>query len=259
MLEAWHEETMEYVMRKGYIRAYDGRIRHLPMVRSPDESVAKQAQRQAINSPVQSIGSDLGLMTLGRLLPYLQKKGYDKWLKPCGFIHDAIVCLVREDKVAHGAQIVKTHMENNPLEEWFNWKPEIPILADAEIGRTLAETYELSPDQFMGKANRDKTFSDLLHEERDRLWVGYTDTPEEKKAKVLASIEAIETSIAQSSEIHSRPQKKAATIKRPRKAPSHAKKPHTRLDQGTRQKLSASRRRGPRSRKRNQPRKDAVA
>lgn len=163
MLERWHHDVQEYVYDKGFIRTFDGRIRHLPNVFSPDEATAKQAGRQAINSPVQSIASDLGLMTLGRLIPHINKKGYD-WIKPCGFIHDAIVCLVREDQVARGCALVKTFMENNPLQEWFDWTPEIPIIADAEIGRSLAETVELKPSMFMGKANAHKTFDELVAE-----------------------------------------------------------------------------------------------
>ena len=69
MLEQWHRDVQDYVSDKGYIRTYDGRIRHLPNVFSPDEGTAKQAMRQAINSPVQAIGSDLGIMTLGRTYP----------------------------------------------------------------------------------------------------------------------------------------------------------------------------------------------
>jgi len=167
MLEDWHRDVQEYVSSTGQIRTFDGRVRHLPNVFSPDEGVAKQAMRQAINSPVQSIGSDLGLMTLGRLVPYLNRKKLD-WIKPCGFIHDAIVCLVREDKIAHACDIVKRFMENNPLEEWFDWSPEIPIIADAEFGRTLAETHEMPPEMFVGKANRHKGYDELVRELEER-------------------------------------------------------------------------------------------
>lgn len=201
MLEQWHKEVQQYVSEKGYIRTYDGRIRHLPNVFSPDEGTAKQAMRQAINSPVQAIGSDLGLMALGRLMPYILENGLD-WIKPCGFIHDSIVCLVREDKVAEGCALVKHYMESNPLEEWFGWTPEIPIIADAEIGRTLAETYEIGPEQFVGKANRKKSFTDLLIEERDKT-LGYAlaEKDDERREKLMRQVEATETDIGLSSKI----------------------------------------------------------
>ncbi len=149
-LEQWHRDVDGIVREFGEIRTFDGRIRHLPNVRSPDEKVQKEAVRQGINSPVQSIASDLGLMTLGRLVPYLNKTGKNEWLRPCGFIHDAIVCLVREERAAEGAALVKRFMENNPLKKWFDWEPEIPIIADAEVGRTLSKTYELKPQWFIG-------------------------------------------------------------------------------------------------------------
>jgi DNA polymerase I-like protein with 3'-5' exonuclease and polymerase domains len=193
MLEVWHKDVQELVYRNGFIRTFDGRIRHLPGVRSPDESVAKQAMRQGINSPVQSIASDLGLMTLGRLMPYLRKRGYDEWFKPCGFIHDAIVCLVREDKVARAAATLKQFMENNPVSEWFGWEPEIPIIADAEVGRTLASTYELKPAQFQG-ANIDRSFSDLLQDEVNALTAKLANETDEKKradlSKTIAAVQA---------------------------------------------------------------------
>lgn len=161
MLEHWHETSQDIVFSQGQIRTLDGRIRHLPGVYSPEESVRKQAARQGINAPVQALGSDIGLMALGRLIPYLSEHGYDEWLKPCGFIHDAIVCLVREDMVAKAINIVKNMMESNPYEEWFGWTPQIPIIADAEVGRTLAQTYELSPDRFQGK-NKNNTYEEIL-------------------------------------------------------------------------------------------------
>lgn len=196
MLEEWHRDVQDIVRKQGYIRTFDGRIRHLPGVRSPDESVAKQAMRQGINSPVQSIASDLGLMTLGRLMPFLRKKGYAEWFKPCGFIHDAIVCLVREDKVAKAASILKQFMENNPVEKWFGWEPEIPIIADAEVGRTLASTYEIKPEQFQGK-NSDRSFSDLLGDELAGLRKKLSEEKDaDKRAKLTKTIEAVMADMA---------------------------------------------------------------
>ena len=196
MLEQWHQDVQHIVRKNGYIRTYDGRIRHLPGVRSPDESVAKQAMRQGINSPVQSIASDLGLMTLGRFIPFLKSKGYDKWLRPCGFIHDAIVCIVRENMAAKAASLLKHFMENNPLEKWFGWTPEIPIIADAEVGRSLASTYEIKPEQFQGKNSR-RSFNDLVLEEIASLTKKHdAESDPGKKAKLAASIAAAKADLS---------------------------------------------------------------
>jgi DNA polymerase I-like protein with 3'-5' exonuclease and polymerase domains len=201
MLEHWHDEVQQLVTRLpndggGMIRTLDGRIRHLPNVYSPDEGIAKQAMRQAINSPVQAIASDLGLISLGRLLPHIRKEGIDEWLKPCGFIHDAIVCLVREERAAEGCTLVKHFMENNPLHEWFDWEPEIPILADAEVGRSLAQTYELKPEQFN---NKKRSYTDLIGDEFSSLSTkAATETDRDKKVALLQSIAKLQLDIEMS-------------------------------------------------------------
>jgi DNA polymerase I-like protein with 3'-5' exonuclease and polymerase domains len=159
-LETWHRAVEDFVMEHGYVRAYNGRIRHLPMVHSPDESVRKQAIRQAINSPVQSFASDLGLMAIGILVPLIKKNGYDKFLKICGFIHDSIVYLVKEEHAAFAARLIKRVMENIPLQTWFGFKPSVPIIADVEIGETLADTYEFKPQHY-SKESGNKSFEDM--------------------------------------------------------------------------------------------------
>lgn len=159
-LAEWHRAVENFVRRHGFVRAYNGRVRHLPMVWSPDEGIAKQAVRQAINSPVQSIASDLGLMAIGLLVPYLRRTGKDKYIKVCGFIHDSIVYLVRNDKAAYAARLIKKFMENLPLKKWFGWEPSVPIIADVEMGPTLADTYELSP-KYYSQESGNKSFEEM--------------------------------------------------------------------------------------------------
>jgi len=159
-LSEWHSAIERFVKKHKFVRAFNGRIRHLPMVDSPDESIAKQAVRQAINSPVQSIASDLGLMAIGLLVPYLRRTGLWKNIKVCGFIHDSIVCLVKEEYAAKAIRLVKKTMENLPLKKWFDWTPAVPIIADAEIGYNLAETYEVAPKYF-SKESGNKTFKEI--------------------------------------------------------------------------------------------------
>lgn len=142
-LAEWHQRTEQFVRRNKFVRSFIGRIRHLPMVDSPDDSIAKQAVRQAINSPVQSFGSDIGVMAIGLITQYLKKTKLNRYIKVAGFIHDAIVFLVRDTHSAVAIRLARRFMENVPFKKWFGWEPTVPIVADAEIGKSLAETYEL--------------------------------------------------------------------------------------------------------------------
>lgn len=156
----WHQKTEKFVRKHKFVRAFNGRIRHLPMVDSPDESIAKQAVRQAINSPVQSFASDIGLMAIGLLMPYLRKTGMDRYIKVCGFIHDSIVYLVREDKTAVAARTIRKFMENIPYKKWFGWEPTVPIIAEVELGRNLADTYECK-ERHYSKESGNRTFRQI--------------------------------------------------------------------------------------------------
>lgn len=138
-LEDWYKQVESFVRRYGFVETATGRRRHLPSVRSNDEATAKAAVRQAINSPVQGTGSDLGLLAISRL--------YDDGIcnddfRVVGFIHDDIVCLAREKVAMKAVRILKRYMESNPLGD-FGFKPEIKITAAPSIGYNLASLLEL--------------------------------------------------------------------------------------------------------------------
>lgn len=137
-LGPWHERTREFVLRNKYVRSYSGRVRHLPMIDSPEEYIQQEAIRQAINSPVQEFGSSLGVMAIGRMNDEINSK----YLKIVGFIHDAIVVYVRKEYLDWGMRTVKRYMQTNPLEEWFGTKLKVPIIADCGFGENLGDIIE---------------------------------------------------------------------------------------------------------------------
>lgn len=137
-LAPWHEATRNFATRNGFVRSYSGRIRHLPMINSSEESVQQEAIRQAINSPVQEFGSSLGVMALGRMNEEIDPQ----YLQIVGFIHDAIVVYVKKKYLDWGMRTVKTYMQSNPLEEWFGTTLKTPIVADCGFGLSLGEVIE---------------------------------------------------------------------------------------------------------------------
>lgn len=137
-LVPWHEKMKAFACAHKFVRSFSGRVRHLPMIDSPEEYIQQEAMRQAINSPVQEFGSSLGVMALGRMNEEIDSE----YLKVVGFIHDAIVVYVKKEYLDWGMKTVKRYMQTNPLEEWFGTRLPVPIVADCGFGLNLGEIHE---------------------------------------------------------------------------------------------------------------------
>lgn len=138
-LPEWHESMRAFAKEHKYVRSYDGRIRHLPMIDSQDEGVQGEASRQSINSPVQEFGSSLGVMAMGRMNDELD----DEYLELVGFVHDAIYCYVRHEHLEWGIKTLKRYMESSPLREWFGLRMKVPMIADVSFGLHLGDMIEV--------------------------------------------------------------------------------------------------------------------
>ena len=95
------------------------------------------------NSPVQRFASDLGLISLARLTRDcpVDQTG-ERLIKPVAFIHDDLVCLVKEEYAEQAARYIKWYNENPPLYEWFALESPVPFKSDVEIGVNLGEMEE---------------------------------------------------------------------------------------------------------------------
>ena len=131
----WHERQRRVAHNLHRVSSPIGRVRHLPDILSSDNKVRMEAERQAINSPVQSMASDMMLFAMTELAPQL--KAREAYM--VGTLHDAIFFEVREDKVEEYAAVIKDTMENLPLKKTFGAELEVPIVADVEWGQHWGE------------------------------------------------------------------------------------------------------------------------
>lgn len=137
-LARYHDSMRKFVTEHKYVRSLHGALRRLPDVDSVEEGTRKEAERQAINSPVQGFSSDLGLIGAT-----LFADGCDpNIMRVLGFIHDATVLLVRTEHAREAAGYIKWCMQNQPLEEMFDLTLPVPIVADVSMGTSLAEMEE---------------------------------------------------------------------------------------------------------------------
>lgn len=126
-LEPWYRKQRAEAIEYGGVHNEFGRFRHLPRVYHDDYWVQENAFRQAINSPVQSTGSDFMLISLGRLARDLRLPALGG--KLITTVHDS-VCLTAPYKTARKVgRIVKETLElaDDTLERKFFLKADVTI------------------------------------------------------------------------------------------------------------------------------------
>ncbi len=126
----WHERSKATARKMGQVRSPLGRIRHLPLITSSDREARSQAERQAINSPVQSCLSDMMQLAMTMIdREYGPETGVEMWL----MTHDACGFYVPAEDDILWAKRLKAIMDNLPLKELFGWDHQLPFTTDAEV------------------------------------------------------------------------------------------------------------------------------
>lgn len=122
----WIDEQVAFYYQNGYTKSLTGRIRHLPPP-SDDWSEMKHIERQAVNSIVQGLASDITQMAIHKLL----KMGF------CviNTVHDSILIDILKGK--EDVSLLKLVCETFPIEYMdltFNYKWECPLEVVIERG-----------------------------------------------------------------------------------------------------------------------------
>lgn len=130
-LEAWHERKKRFARRNGYVRNLLGRKRRLPdALRNDDSPEARRAERQAINSPIQSVATDFNQGAACEM----NETFHRSYFRLCGTVHDNVLARVRNDKLNEVVRRAKQMMEKPKIMELFDITLTVPLVADVEIG-----------------------------------------------------------------------------------------------------------------------------
>lgn len=127
----WHEKQKGLVKKFHYVRSPIGRIRHLPDIMSEDKEVRAEAERQAINSPVQSLASDMCLLAAVILDPQLDEKE----ICLVGLVHDALLFECKDTIINKWVPIIKQTFEHLPLAEYFGFQSSVPVEVDIKVSK----------------------------------------------------------------------------------------------------------------------------
>ena len=134
-LEDWHKRQKRLVRAQGYVMNKIGRKRRLPNAQRPDtgkyDPHKSEAERQAINSPIQSLASDINLLAAIEVDQTVDESE----CYSVGTVHDSSLYLIRKDCLDKNLRIIKRIMENpKALRHTFKCKLNVPLIADFKVG-----------------------------------------------------------------------------------------------------------------------------
>lgn len=137
------KDTTAFVIANGYSLSPHGRKRRVPEVNSTDEFARARAIRQAVNAVIQSFASDELLNSACDLLDDIEENNLP--ITILGPVHDALYQEVAEEYRYEARDALLFHMQK------FSIPSPIPMVADAEFGRTWADFEgfaEVTPDNY---------------------------------------------------------------------------------------------------------------
>jgi len=123
--------------QKGYVETLFGRKRFLPALKNAGFRARLQAEREAINAPLQGTVADIMKMAMIKVSHFL--KNYPK--DTCFLIlqiHDDLLFEIKEQLIKEVAPKIKEIMENI-------YKLDVPLKVDVKIGKNWGELYEFTP------------------------------------------------------------------------------------------------------------------
>ena len=139
-LAKYLESTRGYARKHGYTETLFGRRRQFPEMKSSLPYVRAQAERMAINAPIQGTQADLIKRAMVEVDRVLRESGDREDAHLLLQVHDELVYEVRTERVKELGERIKNVMEEAFPHELTNG---VPILADAKQGANWGDMQPL--------------------------------------------------------------------------------------------------------------------
>ncbi len=132
-IEKFHAASIKEARNNGGITTVLGRWRPLPDILSPDWAFKGGSERQAVNSPVQSVASDITLFKLTHLPDLGETRAFIT-------VHDSIIFLVPDENMSQVPAILEYMEDTDDIKEAFGVDIGVPLKVDVKSGKTWGET-----------------------------------------------------------------------------------------------------------------------
>lgn len=132
-LAEYLEEVKAFARTRGYTETHFGRRRHFEGIRSSLPFMRAQAERMAINAPIQGTEGDVMRIAMVRIDEYLKAEGLHDEVRMLLQVHDELVFEIKQERVDAVLPVLREIMGNAfPPEDALG----VPISTEAKVGRT---------------------------------------------------------------------------------------------------------------------------
>jgi DNA polymerase-1 len=135
-LAEYLEETKQFAREHGYTTTFFGRKRHFPGINSSLPFMRAQAERMAINAPVQGSSADITRIAMVRIADDLMKREMTDAVRMLIQVHDELVFEIRDELIKDEVPRLMDLMETViPMSETKG----VPIVVEAKLGKNWEE------------------------------------------------------------------------------------------------------------------------
>lgn len=137
-LEQWHNNYKKQAHKNKYVKTLFGRKRRLPDIDSPIPIKSSDAERQAVNSPIQGTAGELTVFAACILKPRLPKG-----VVLVNTVHDSLIFYVPKGLIEDTAKIIRTVCVNPCTYEYFGFDLDpVGMAVDIEYGERWSSLKE---------------------------------------------------------------------------------------------------------------------
>lgn len=130
------EELKNKARDLGFTETFFGRRRYLPEINSPNHMFRSQAERMAVNMPIQGLEADIMKKAMIEIDNWIEKNNLTDKIRIILQIHDELLFEVRENFVSEAAKKIVELMESVI-------SLNMPIIAEAKMGDNWGELIKL--------------------------------------------------------------------------------------------------------------------
>jgi len=131
-VKIYMDESIKRAREQGYVTTMFGRKRYLPDINSRNQVVRGNAERNAINAPIQGSAADIIKIAMIRIYDRMKAEKYTS--KMILQVHDELIFEVLESELKRLKEMVLFEMANAV-------KLDVPIIVDSGTGKNWLETH----------------------------------------------------------------------------------------------------------------------